>query len=145
MLSKLIDDMKSAMKEGRKSELTALRNLIGKLKAKKIDKGEELTTDETIKIIKNSAKKLKDSINQYKNGGRLDLVEKETFELSIVKKYLPKEMDEKQILEKVKESIISVNAQTTKDMGKVMGDVMQKIGNDADGQTVQNIVRKELN
>ena len=144
MLPKLIDDMKSAMKEGRKPELNALRNLIGKLKAKQIDQGKELTNDESIRIIKSSAKQLRDSISQYKNGGRIDLVEKESFELSIVEKYLPEEMNESEIFKIVNETIKSLNAKSMNDMGKVMGVVMQKIGAEADGKIVQSMVRKEL-
>ena len=73
MLSTLMNDMKSAMKSGQKLELVALRNLIGKLKAKQIDNGKDLTTDEYIKVIASAAKQLKDSIQQYKDGNREDL------------------------------------------------------------------------
>ena len=93
MLSTLMDDMRSAMKAGEKSDLRALRNLIGKVKAKQIDNGKDLTTDECIKVMASAAKQLKDSIQQYKDGGRDDLAANETFELSIVEKYLPEQMN----------------------------------------------------
>ena len=76
-----MNDMKSAMKAGEKSELGALRNLIGKVKAKQIDSGKTLSDDECIKVMATSAKQLKDSIKQYSDADRLDLVEKETYEL----------------------------------------------------------------
>lgn len=144
MLSTLMDDMKNAMKSGKKDELGALRNLIGKVKAKKIDKGEELTDDETLKIIITSAKQLKDSIQQYEKGGRSDLVEKESFELSIVERYLPQQMSEEDVQQIVSEVIAEVGATTMKDMGKVMGGIMKRVAGQADGNLIQQLVRKEL-
>ena len=140
-----MDDMKTAMKSGNKNELAALRNLIGKIKAKKIDKGEELTQDETLKIIITSAKQLKDSIQQYEKGGRSDLVDKESFELSIVERYLPQQMSEDEIQQIVSEVIAEVGATTMKDMGKVMGGIMKRVAGQADGNLIQQLVRKELN
>ena len=144
MLSTLMNDMKSAMKAGQKSELGALRNLIGKLKAKQIDSGKDLTKDECIKVMASAAKQLKDSIQQYENGGREDLAENEAFELSIVERYLPEKMSEDDVRAIVKKSIADVGAESMKDMGKVMGAAMQAVGGEADGSIVQKMVREEL-
>jgi hypothetical protein len=144
MLSILMDDMKSALKAGQKSELGALRNLIGKVKAKQIDKGKDLTKDECIIVMASAAKQLKDSIQQYKDGGREDLAENEAFELSIVERYLPEQMSEDDVRAIVKKSIADVGAESLKDMGKVMGAAMQAVGGEADGSIVQKMVREEL-
>ena len=144
MLSRLMNDMKSAMKAGEKAELGALRNLIGKVKAKQIDSGKTLTDDECIKIMATSAKQLKDSIHQYKNGGRDDLAENEAFELSIVERYLPEQMSEDDVRAIVQKTIADVGAESMKDMGKVMGVAMQAVGGEADGSIVQKMVREEL-
>ena len=144
MLSTLMNDMKLAMKSGQKLELVALRNLIGKLKAKQIDNGKDLTTDEYIKVIASAAKQLKDSIQQYKDGNREDLAKNESFELSIVERYLPEQMSEEDVRSIVKKTILDVGAQSMKDMGKVMGNAMQVVGSEADGSIVQKIVREEL-
>jgi hypothetical protein len=144
MLSTLMNDMKSAMKSGQKLELVALRNLIGKLKAKQIDNGKDLTTDEYIKVIASAAKQLKDSIQQYKDGNREDLAKNESFELSIVERYLPEQMSEEDVRSIVKKAILDVGAQSMKDMGKVMGNAMHVVGSEADGSIVQRIVREEL-
>ena len=144
MLSRLMNDMKSAMKAGEKAELGALRNLIGKVKAKQIDSGKTLTDDECIKVMATSAKQLKDSIHQYKNGGRDDLAENEAFELSIVERYLPEQMSEDDVRAIVQKTITDVGAESMKDMGKVMGVAMQTVGGEADGSIVQKIVREEL-
>jgi len=139
-----MNDMKSAMKSGHKSEVIALRNLIGKVKAKQIDNGENLTKDECIKVILSAAKQLKDSIQQYKDGNREDLAKNESFELSIVERYLPEQMNEEEVRSIVKKTIIDVDAKSLKDMGKVMGNAMQVVGSEADGSIVQKIVREEL-
>ena len=144
MLSRLMNDMKSAMKAGEKAELGALRNLIGKVKAKQIDSGKTLTDDECIKVMATSAKQLKDSIHQYKNGGRDDLAENEAFELSIVERYLPEQMSEDDMRAIVQKTIADVGAESMKDMGKVMGVAMQAVGGEADGSIVQKMVREEL-
>ena len=144
MLSILMDDMKSALKAGQKSELGALRNLIGKVKAKQIDSGKDLTKDECIIVMASAAKQLKDSIQQYENGGREDLAENEAFELSIVERYLPEQMSEDDVRAIVKKSIADVGAESLKDMGKVMGAAMQAVGGEADGSIVQKMVREEL-
>ena len=144
MLSILMDDMKSALKAGQKSELGALRNLIGKVKAKQIDTGKDLTKDECIIVMASAAKQLKDSIQQYKDGGREDLAENEAFELSIVERYLPEQMSEDDVRAIVKKSIADVGAESLKDMGKVMGAAMQAVGGEADGSIVQKMVLEEL-
>ena len=144
MLSRLMNDMKSAMKAGDKAELGALRNLIGKVKAKQIDSGKTLTDDECIKVMATSAKQLKDSIHQYKNGGRDDLAKNEAFELSIVERYLPEQMSEDDVRAIVQKTIADVGAESMKDMGKVMGVAMKAVGGEADGSIVQKMVREEL-
>ena len=144
MLSTLMNDMKAAMKAGQKSELGALRNLIGKVKAKQIDSGKDLTKDECIKVMASAAKQLKDSIQQYKDGGRDDLAANEAFELSIVEKYLPEKMSEDDIRDIVIKTIANVGGESMKDMGKVMGPAMQAVGGKADGSIVQKMVREEL-
>ena len=144
MLSKLMNDMKSAIKTGQKAELTALRNLIGKVKAKQIDSGKDLTQEECIKVLASAAKQLKDSIQQYKSGGREDLVNKECFELSIVERYLPNQMSNDDVRAIVKKTIATVGAESMKDMGKVMSVAMKAVGAEADGSIVQKMVREEL-
>jgi len=133
------------MKAGDKLRMTGLRNIIGKLKASQIDKGEELTGDESLKILKSAAKQLKESVEQYKKGGRDDLAEKELFELSLLDKYLPEQLSQDEIRTTVKNTIKSTGAESMQEMGKVMGAVMKEMAETADGKLVQQIVQEELN
>jgi len=144
MLDQLQEELITAMKAGDKPRMTGLRNIIGKLKASQIDKGEELTGDESLKILKSAAKQLKESVEQYQKGGRDDLAEKELFELSILEKYLPEQISEDKIRDAVKNTIQSSGAESMQDMGKVMGMLMKELAGTADGKLVQQIVLEEL-
>ena len=145
MLDQLQEELISAMKAGDKPKMTGLRNIIGKLKASQIDKGEELTGDESLKILKSAAKQLKESVEQYKKGGRDDLAEKELFELSLLDKYLPEQLSRDEIRTTVKNTIKSTGAESMQEMGKVMWAVMKELAETADGKLVQQIVQEELN
>ena len=144
MLDQLQEELKTAMKAGDKPRMTGLRNIIGKLKASQIDKGEELTGDESLKILKSAAKQLKESVEQYQKGGRDDLAEKELFELSLLEKYLPEQISEGKIRDAVKNTIQSSGAESMQDMGRVIGLLMKELAGTADGKLVQKIVQEEL-
>ena len=144
MLDQLQEELKTAMKARYKPRITGLRNIIGKLKASQIDKGEELTDDESLKILKSAAKQLKESVEQYQKGGRDDLADKESFELSLLEKYLPEQLSEGKIRDAVKNTIQSSGAESMQDMGRVMGLLMKELAGTADGKLVQKIVQEEL-
>ena len=124
--------------------MMGLRNIIGKIKATQIDKGETLTNEESLKILKTAAKQLKESIDQYQKGGRDDLAEKEAFELTLLEKYLPEQLSEEHIRQTVKNIVKNTGAGSMLDMGKVMGATMQELAGSADGKIVQKIVHEEL-
>ena len=144
MLDQLQEELKIAMKAGEKAKMMGLRNIIGKIKAAQIDKGETLTDEESSKILKTAAKQLKESIDQYQKGGRDDLAEKEAFELTLLEKYLPEQLSEEQIRQTVKNIVKNTGAGSMQNMGKVMGATMQKLTGSADGKIVQKIVQEEL-
>jgi len=144
MLDQLQEELKIALKAGEKAKMMGLRNIIGKIKAAQIDKGETLTDEESSKILKTAAKQLKESIDQYQKGGRDDLAEKEAFELTLLEKYLPEQLSEEQIRQTVKNIVKNTGTGSMQDMGKVMGATMQELAGSADGKIVQNIVREEL-
>ncbi len=144
MLDQLQEELKIAMKAGEKAKMMGLRNIIGKIKAAQIDKGETLTDEESLKILKTAAKQLKESLDQYQKGGRDDLAEKEAFELTLLEKYLPEQLSEEQIRQTVKNIVKNTGAGSMQDMGKVMGATMQELAGSADGKIVQKIVQEEL-
>jgi hypothetical protein len=144
MLDQLQEELKIALKAREKAKMMGLRNIIGKIKAAQIDKGETLTYEESLKILKKAAKQLKESLDQYRKGGRDDLAEKEAFELTLLEKYLPEQLSEEQISQTVKNIVKNTGAGSMQDMGKVMGATMQELAGSADGKIVQKIVQEEL-
>ena len=144
MLSQLQQELKAAMKSKDKALLIALRNIIGKIKIKQIDKGEELSKIEYVEILFLCSKQLKDSINQYKKGGRDDLAKKEEFELKLIEKYLPKQPSEDEIRELIHRLIKLDGNDSMANMGKIMGVAMNELGGSVDGKIVKNIVTEEL-
>jgi uncharacterized protein YqeY len=144
MLDQLQEELKIAMKAGEKAKMMGLRNIIGKIKATQIDKGETLTNEESLKILKTATKQLKESIDQYQKGGRDDLAEKEAFELTLLEKYLPEQLSEEHIRQTVKNIVKNTGAGSMLDMGKVMGATMQELAGSADGKIVQKIIQEEL-
>lgn len=145
MIKNIRNDLKEAMKSGDKNQINALRNLISRLKSKEIEIGSELNEEISLKVCMSAAKQIKDSIEQFKNANRIDLIEKEEIELAIIENYLPKQMPEEEIVSIIQNVINETNAQSPSDMGKVMGPAMKKVAGKADGKIVQTLVLKELN
>ena len=145
MIENIRNDLKGAMKSGDKNQINALRNLISRLKSKEIEIGSELNEEISLKVCMSAAKQIKDSIEQFKNANRIDLIEKEEIELAIIENYLPKQMPEEEIVSIIQNVINETNAQSPSDMGKVMGPAMKRVAGKADGKIVQTLVLKELN
>ena len=144
LVDEIQKDMYKAMKEKEKERINALRNIIGKLKYKYIDKGDKLTEQEEIKVIQSLAKQRRESIELYKQGGRNDLVETETKELSIIEEYLPQAMSEEEVRRLVRKTVKETGAESMSDLGKVMPLVMKKGAGKVDGKIAQEILREFL-
>ena len=144
IIDKIQHDLHEAMKKKEKEKINTLRNIVGTLKYKVIEKGEEITEQEEIKVIQSLAKQRKDSIEMYKKGERNDLVEIESNELSIISEYLPQEMSEKEVRSFVKDSVEEFGAQSIADLGKIMPIIMKKGAGRVNGKLAQQILREIL-
>ena len=144
LVDEIQKDMYKAMKEKEKERINALRNIIGKLKYRYIDKGDKLNEHEEIKVIQSLAKQQRESIEMYKQGGRNDLVETERKELSIIEEYLPQAMSEEEVRQLVRETVKETGAESMSDLGKVMPMVMKKGAGKVDGKIAQEILRELL-
>jgi uncharacterized protein len=144
ILQEIKMQIKESMKSGDKKTLLATRNILEKIKKEQVDSKEELGENIIVKIIAKHAKQLRESIIQFEKGNRSDLAEKEQEELLIAEKFLPEQMDEKEIKEIVLSVIESLNATQMSDMGKVMKGVLDKTKGMADGKIVSNLVRENL-
>ena len=108
------------------------------------DLGGELTEEEIIEVVSNETKKRKESIEEFKKGGRDNLAEKEQKELKILKEYLPEQMSEEQIREEAKKTIEETGATGQQDTGKVMSVLMPKLKGKAEGGMASKIVSELL-
>ena len=137
-------DMYAAMKSGDKHKTGTLRVVLSTLKDKKIEKREDLTNVEAIKIIQNLIKQRKEAADIYKENGRNDLMENENAELEILNAYLPQMMSEDDLRILVKKVVEDTGASSLSDIGKVMPEVMKQSAGKADGKMAQYIVRDLL-
>lgn len=141
------EELKAAMKAGETVKRDTLRFLQSALKNVGIEKHKsvtEFTDAEVQEVVKRLVKQRKDSIEQYKTGGRQDLVEKEEAELALITPYLPTTLSQEATEALVDKVIVSLGEVTLKDMGRVMGAVMKESAGQADGQLVREIVAKKL-
>ena len=138
------NDMYAAMKNGDKHKTGTLRVALSTLKDKKIEKREDLTDIEAIKIIQNLVKQRKEAADIYKENGRNDLMENENAELEILNAYLPQMMSEDDLRVLVKKVVEETGASSLSDIGKVMPEVMKQSAGKADGKMAQSIVRDLL-
>ena len=139
------NDMKAALKEGDAGKLSVLRMLVAAIKQFEIDKNVKSPAEaDTVQIISRQIKQHRESIEQFKNGNRLDLADKEASELKILEAYMPAQLGEEDLLAIVKAAISETGATTKAETGKVMKAVMEKAKGKADGKAINQIVMKIL-
>ena len=141
---KLSETMKTAMKAGEKDKLAFARNLHAIIRKKEIDDKVELDDAGVQKIIATSMKQRQDSIEQFKAGGREDLVAKEEAELAFLKSFMPEQMGADEIRKIVDWAVTESKAASAKDMGAVMKLLMPKVQGRADGKLVNQLVKERL-
>ena len=135
----------ATMKAKDAARLSALRMLKAAIMNKGVEKGRDLDDAEVLQVIASLVKQRRDSIEQFSNAGRTDLVDKETAELGVLMAYLPAAATPEEIDAAVADAIAETGASTPKDMGRVMKAVMPKLaGKNADGRAVNDAVRRKL-
>ena len=144
LLEQIRKDMISSLKEGDKERNQTLKMVLATIKNAQLESSEELKDRDIEKILRKETKKIEDSINQYTQMSRDDLVAKEKADLQIINTYLPELMGDDDVKEIVKKKIEELGAKDMRDMGMVMGAVMKELDGKADGNTVKNIVQQLL-
>ena len=142
---KITSEMKIALKGGMKLRLETLRSLKALiLEFQKNGTGKELDDAEATKMLNKAAKNRKDSIAMFLQAGRTELAEKEKQELEIIQEFMPTQMTEEELTNVIASIIQKMGAKDISDMGKVIGVAMKEVSGKADGNMVQQIVRKLL-
>ena len=145
LLERLNQDMKLYMKNREKDKLTVVRMVKASLQNEAIKlKKDRLTEDEELTVLSRELKQRKDSLHEFSNANRSDLVDKVQKELDILEAYMPEQLTEEELLDIVNETIAEVGASSKADMGKVMSAVMPKVKGKADGGLVNKLVSKQL-
>lgn len=144
LIENLRKDMFSATKEGNTEKVDILKMAMASIKNAQVASEDELSDTDMEKILRKEVKKIEDSIVQYTQMGREDLLQREQHQLEVLQEYLPEQMSEEEIEKVVKSKIDELKPDGMRDMGKVMGVVMKELGGNADGNTVREMVQKHL-
>ena len=143
----LKEELKQAMLARDTEKTSTLRMVISALSYYEIEKGGagyEANEEDVQAVLQKQAKQRRDSIEQFKAGGRDELAEKETKELELIESYLPAQMSEDEVKKLVDEAVAQTGASSTADIGKVMGALMPKVKGKADGSLVSRLVKEKL-
>src|SRR5512136_2596804 len=141
---RLVEEMKQAMKSNEKLRLSTIRMIRTSVKNKEIELRKKLEDEEILRVIQGMVRKSEESVEQFKAGGRMDLVEKETKEIEILRSYLPQALSQEDVIRIIDESIQETQASSLKDLGKVMKSVMPKLTGKADGKLINQLVKERL-
>jgi len=144
LFERIQNDMYAAMKAGEKEKSNTLRTTLAKLKDKRIEKRDDLSEAETIKVLQTLVKQRKESVELFEKGGRPELVASENGEIDILNSYLPQMISEDKIRNIVQTVVDEVGAVSMADLGKVMPKVMERGEGLIDGKTAQQFVREIL-
>lgn len=144
----LKDELKKTLVASAKARdqvmLDTVRSIQSAIKYKEIEKKGELTETESLAVIQTLCKQRRESIDQYQKGGRLDLSEKETRELSILQKFLPQPLSREELEVLIRKAVEDTGAKGPADMGRVMKAVMKDVVGRADGTQVSDVVKSLL-
>ena len=145
LMERISQDLTAAMRAREAQRLAALRMAKAALMNREVEKGRALDESEEQQVVVSLIKQRRDSIEQFRQGGRQDLADKEAAEIITLEVYLPPPVDPAEIERAVSEAIAEAGATSPKDLGKVMKAVMPKLaGKNADGRTINDAVRRKL-
>ena len=142
---KLLEDLKESMKEKnviRKNVVQMVRAAILQIEK---DKKIEVSDSQIVEIIAKETKKRKDALEDYQKSGREDLIEQMNQEIKILNEYLPKQLTEEELTQKMQEIITELGATSIKDIGAVMKKAKETIGAAANGKAINEVAKKILN
>ena len=141
---RITDDMKSAMKAKDKQALKAVRMILEAIKQKEVDDRIELDDAQVLTVIQKMVKQRKDSISQFSDADRTDLVEVEEAELVVINSYMPEQLSDAEVAAAVDKVVIDSGADSMKDMGKLMGMLKGQLDGKADMGLVSRLIKDKL-
>ena len=142
--TQISNDVKDAMRSKDKDRLAALRLILAAFKQKEVDERIELSDEQSISVLNKMAKQHRDSIEQFGQANRDDLIKKEQLELDIIESYLPEKLSEEEVNLLIDEAISETEANSAKDIGKVIGLLKGKLQGQADMGEVSRLIKTKL-
>jgi len=142
--AQISEDMKTAMKAGDKDRLKVVRLILAAVKQIEIDQRIDLDDAGVLSVLDKMVKQRRDSVSQFRDGGRQDLVDIELAEIVVLETYLPEQLAESELDEIIEQAIQDSGAESMRDMGKVMGQVKAKAAGRADMGAVGAKVKERL-
>jgi len=136
--------MKTALRAGEKARLGVIRMAIAAIKQRDIDDRVELEDGQVLAVIEKMVKQRRDSISQYRSGGRSDLAEKEQAEIDVLSGYLPRAMTTQELEALIEKVLAETGASTMKDMGQVMGRIKAEAQGRADMAEISTMIKARL-
>jgi uncharacterized protein YqeY len=144
LAQRIQEDLKVAVKAQDKVKVSTLRMILSALKNAELEEREELSDEKELAVVASYARRIKESIEEYRRAAREDLVAKESAELGIVLSYLPEQMSDGEIRREVSRVIAEIGAATPRDIGRVMGEMMRRYKGKVDGAVVNRVVTELL-
>ncbi len=142
---KLLSDMKEAMKSKDSLKLGTIRSVISAVKNHEIDLRKDLNEEEIFAVISREVKKRKEAANLYEQGKRLELKDKEIQEMEVLQSYLPEQVPEENIRQRIQEVITETGAKGMQDFGKIMKTLVPEFKGKADNALIKELVNEYLN
>ena len=142
---KLLSDMKEAMKSKDSLKLGTVRSVISAVKNQEIDLRKDLDEEEILAIVSREVKKRKEAASLYKKGRRPELEDKEIQEMKILQTYLPEQVSEEDLRQRIQEVIEETGAEGMKDFGKIMKTLVPEFKGKADNALIKELASEFLN
>lgn len=140
----LLNEIKEALKAKQQERLTTLRMLLSELKNEKIRSGQEVDEETFVGLVRRAIKQRKDAAEQYRQGDRQELADKEEREADMLAAYLPQQADEAEIRRAIEELVVAEGLTGPKGIGPVMKAMLSRFGASADGATINRLAREIL-
>lgn len=145
MREKILEDLKTAMKNQDKETLAVIRMVKGAMQMEELNVKHELSDDEVIGIISKQIKTRKESIAEFEKGNRQDLIDKTNAEIAILEAYLPEQLSSEEVNQIIDEAFEEIKPESMRDMGKIMGFINPKIKGRCDVGEASKIIKNRLN
>ena len=142
--TRILDDVKHAMRARERDSLAALRLITAAIKQKEVDERIELDDGQVLGVLDKMVKQRRESLEQFELAGREDLAEKERFELGLIQTYLPEPLGEDELAALIRSTISELGASSIRNMGQVMNTLRSQVQGRADMKAVSQAVKQQL-